>query len=246
MTDSMPALARRERASLVELLEELTDGEWARPSLCDDWSVREVAIHVVSYDDLGWPGLPMAFIRGGLRVDSVNAHTLALHADLSNEEVIELVRRCEKPRGLTSALNGAIALTDGLIHQQDIRRALDRPREIPAERLLPALDFALKAPTLPAKQNARSLRQVATDCDWPGGTGDEVAGLAESLVMAIAGRPVTLDEMSGPGSSHWPSAATVPGHDFAVELVDCNDNRLVAVGPKVRLRNVSKQLGCAT
>jgi uncharacterized protein (TIGR03083 family) len=246
MSNHMATLARHERTSLVELLQNLTRDEWDRPSLCASWSVREVAIHVVSYDDLGWPGLPMAFIRGGLRVDSVNAHTLALHADLSNEEVIELVRRCEKPRGLTSALNGAIALTDGLIHQQDIRRALDRPREIPAERLLPALDFALKAPTLPAKQNARSLRQVATDCDWPGGTGDEVAGLAESLVMAIAGRPVTLDEMSGPGSSHWPSAATVPGHDFAVELVDCNDNRLVAVGPKVRLRNVSKQLGCAT
>ncbi len=199
MTDSMPALARRERASLVELLEELTDGEWARPSLCDDWSVREVAIHVVSYDDLGWPGLPMAFIRGGLRVDSVNAHTLALHADLSNEEVIELVRRCEKPRGLTSALNGAIALTDGLIHQQDIRRALDRPREIPAERLLPALDFALKAPTLPAKQNARGLQLVATDHDWSHGTGDEVAGPAESLLMAVAGRPVALEELSGPG-----------------------------------------------
>ncbi|WP_290582427.1 maleylpyruvate isomerase family mycothiol-dependent enzyme [Aeromicrobium sp.] len=177
----------------------LAPDEWARPSLCDDWSVREVAIHIVSYDDLGWSGLPMAFLRGGLRVDSVNAWAVARHADLSNDEVIELVRRCETPRGLTSAMHGAIALTDGLIHQQDIRRALGRPREIPAERLLPALDFALKAPTLPAKRNARGLRLVATDHDWSRGTGDEVAGPAESLLMAIAGRPVALDELSGPG-----------------------------------------------
>ncbi|MAO81829.1 MAG: hypothetical protein CMH82_14450 [Nocardioides sp.] len=35
------------------------------------------------------------------------------------------------------------------------------------------------------------------------------------------------------------------GLNFAVELVDCNGNRLVAVGPKGRLRNVFKQLGYA-
>lgn len=35
------------------------------------------------------------------------------------------------------------------------------------------------------------------------------------------------------------------GLNFAVELVDCNGDRLVAVGPKGRLRNVFKQLGYA-
>lgn len=33
------------------------------------------------------------------------------------------------------------------------------------------------------------------------------------------------------------------GLNFAVELVDCNGDRLVAVGPKGRLRNIFKQLG---
>jgi hypothetical protein len=33
------------------------------------------------------------------------------------------------------------------------------------------------------------------------------------------------------------------GLNFAVELVDCNVARLVAVGPKKRLRNIFKQLG---
>lgn len=35
------------------------------------------------------------------------------------------------------------------------------------------------------------------------------------------------------------------GFNFAVELVDCNGERLVAVGPKGRLRNIFKQLGYA-
>ena len=33
------------------------------------------------------------------------------------------------------------------------------------------------------------------------------------------------------------------GFNFAVELVDCNGERLVAVGPRGRLRNIFKQLG---
>ncbi|CAN5126931.1 hypothetical protein BH09ACT10_BH09ACT10_00670 [soil metagenome] len=35
------------------------------------------------------------------------------------------------------------------------------------------------------------------------------------------------------------------GLNFAVELVDCNGDRLVAVGPKGRLRKIFKQLGYA-
>lgn len=197
----MPTLAKDERTSLAELLSALEPAEWNTRSLCDDWSVKQVAVHVVSYDEFGWLGLPWAFVRGGLRVNAVNAWAVDRYGDLTNAEVIDLVRRCETPRGLTSAMKGAIALTDGLIHQQDIRRALQRPRDIPPERLLPALDFALKAPTLPAKGNAKGLRLTATDHDWSHGEGDEVAGPAESLLMAVAGRKAALNELSGSGLS---------------------------------------------
>jgi hypothetical protein len=35
-------LARAERADLFALLETLTPAQWEHPSLCDDWTVREV------------------------------------------------------------------------------------------------------------------------------------------------------------------------------------------------------------
>jgi len=35
-----------ERASLADLLAELTPEEWARPSLCTGWRVRDVAAHL--------------------------------------------------------------------------------------------------------------------------------------------------------------------------------------------------------
>jgi hypothetical protein len=53
-------------------------------------------------------------------------------------------RSSATPRLPTSALGGR--LPEGLIHHQDIRRALGLPRAIPPERLLPALRTALIAP----------------------------------------------------------------------------------------------------
>ena len=50
-------LAEQERASLLDLLSGLTDEQWAAPSLCSRWTVRDVAVHVVSYDELSKPAL---------------------------------------------------------------------------------------------------------------------------------------------------------------------------------------------
>jgi uncharacterized protein (TIGR03083 family) len=93
----------------------------------------------------------------------------------------------------------AIALTDGLIHHQDIRRALGHPRAVPEERLVAALKFAPRARALPAPANVRNLRLVATDIDWAHGTGPEVNGPGEALLVALAGRQQALADLSGPG-----------------------------------------------
>jgi uncharacterized protein (TIGR03083 family) len=93
----------------------------------------------------------------------------------------------------------AIALTDGVIHHQDIRRALGHPRTVPEERLVAALRFAPRARALPAPANARGLRLVATDVDWTHGSGPEVTGPGEALLVALAGRPQALADLTGPG-----------------------------------------------
>ncbi|MGH3739399.1 MAG: maleylpyruvate isomerase family mycothiol-dependent enzyme, partial [Micromonosporaceae bacterium] len=36
----------RERLSLADLLESLTEEEWEQPSLCDGWRIRDLAAHV--------------------------------------------------------------------------------------------------------------------------------------------------------------------------------------------------------
>lgn len=196
---SIKELAAQERDDFAQLLAGLTGEQLAAPSLCPGWSVRDVAIHAVSYDDLSFAGLPLAFLRGGLSVDRINEQVLRSHDHLADDEVASFVAKHRRPRGLTAGFGGRIALTDGMIHHQDVRRAVGLPRDIPAERLLPVLDFALRAPTIPVGKNAKGLRLTAEDVDWSHGKGDEVRGPGEALLVALAGRREALADLTGEG-----------------------------------------------
>jgi len=46
-------LVRDERADLAAFLVTLTPQQWQAPTLCTPWRVRDVAAHIISYDDLG-------------------------------------------------------------------------------------------------------------------------------------------------------------------------------------------------
>lgn len=77
------ALAEEERSELLGLLRTLTVTQWDAPSLCSRWRVRDVAIHVVSYDELSVSRLAATFLRGGLRVSVVNDVALKRYGALA-------------------------------------------------------------------------------------------------------------------------------------------------------------------
>lgn len=192
-------LAADERRDFADLLEILTPQQWGARSLCADWTVREVAVHVVSYEDLGFLGTAARLVRGRFSLGRTNPLGVDAGADQSPAQIVESFRAHLRPTGITAMFGGRIALTDGLIHHQDIRRALGVPRVVPAERLLVTLPFSLQALALPSRRDARGLRLVATDLDWSHGSGPEVTGPGEALLMAIAGRRAALADLEGPG-----------------------------------------------
>jgi uncharacterized protein (TIGR03083 family) len=118
---------------------------------------------------------------------------------LGPDELVAAVRERAVPAGLPAGFGGRVALVDGLIHQQDVRRPLGLPRSTPAERLRRALDFARFAPPIRAFPRIRGLRLVADDLDWAAGRGPEVRGPAEAVLLAMAGRRTT-GELTGPGA----------------------------------------------
>lgn len=192
-------LVRAERRDFADLLADLTSEQWASPSLCAGWSVRDAAAHCVSFEGLTPRELTSRFVRGRLRTDRINAIAVEDLADRSTEQVIALFRDHTEPHGLTAGFGGRIALIDNMIHHQDIRRPLGLVRSIPPERLRVALDFVRYAPTIRGAWRARGVRLVATDLDWSHGSGPEVRGTGEALLMIMAGRPNALADLDGPG-----------------------------------------------
>ena len=192
-------LVRGERTDFAAFLATLSPQQWQAPTLCAAWRVRDVVAHVISYDDLGVGGLLAFAARGRFQLGRINAVALARYGTRSPEQLLALVTDHLQPRGLPATLGGRVALVETLIHHQDIRRALARPRPAPAERLLPALRVALIAPDIGGLWRIRGVRMVATDLRFSAGAGPEVRGAAEALLMAMAGRRGVVSELSGPG-----------------------------------------------
>lgn len=192
-------LAVAERRDLADYLDTLSEDEWERPSLCGEWSVRDVAAHVTSYEMLSWPEQLALLARSGFSLNRCNQARLEACRGLGTGELTARLRTYAVPHGMTSLFGCSIALTDGIVHHQDIRRALGHPRHVPPERLTAALQFTPLARALPAPRNLRGIRATATDLDWSHGTGPEVRGPAEALLYALAGRPQALSELEGPG-----------------------------------------------
>lgn len=202
MSDQEPrdvmSMATRERDDFAAFLETLTPQQWEARTLCGSWTVREVVAHVISYEELGWAGTVKRFARGRFRLSRANEIGIREYSR-SPQELLDLLRAHHRPKGLTAVRGGMIALLDATIHHQDIRRPLGLPREIPRDRLRAALRLALTAPPIGAPKRARGLALVATDVGWSRGSGPEVAGPGEALLMALAGRGCALDELTGPG-----------------------------------------------
>jgi uncharacterized protein (TIGR03083 family) len=125
-------MAMAERAEIADLVADLRPEEWEAPTLCEQWRVRDVIAHVFSYEELSTPGLIGQFAGGRFTRGGPNAVSLAAYADRSPDDLVALVNGHQRPRGLTAGFGGRIALTDGTIHHQDIRRQLGRPLADPA------------------------------------------------------------------------------------------------------------------
>lgn len=189
-----------ERTSLANCVAGLSDQQWESPSLCASWRVRDVVAHVLSYDDLSGSGWVRRYIVDArCSIDRFNQIGVDFYADTLPVELTALLRQRVRPRGYMAAFP-RIGLLDAMIHQQDIRRAIDVPRAIPMQRLRAALDASLRMPLTRGAWRARGLRLVAEDAQWSFGTGAAVAAPGEVLLMALAGRSDALADLRGSGA----------------------------------------------
>jgi uncharacterized protein (TIGR03083 family) len=193
------ALAHAERATLAEDLSGLEAARWQTPSLCGDWTVREVLAHLTAAASLG----PVAWMRSviGARFDFDRHNALRLVEQLGNspEDTLERFRRVHDSTTATWGPKDAW-LGEVVIHGEDIRRPLGLPSRTPpptAARL--ARFFSRTEFAVVSRSRIRGLRLEATDADFSVGVGPLVQGPVLSLLMVITGRAAHTADLAGPG-----------------------------------------------
>jgi len=187
-----------ERHDLHRFLDGLDDSEWGVQSLCGDWTVLEVAAHLSSVVGVTRIGLMLRNMRYGSGTDGANRRSAAGWVDKGKSAIVEPFSDPKK-LGL-GFFYPKWAVCEAVVHHQDMARPLGRRRDPPADRVRVALGVLLRLRFLTgASRSSRAVSLNATDIDWSRGAGPEVRGRAESILMALAGRAIDPDELSGEG-----------------------------------------------
>ena len=122
------SLARTERAALADLLDKLGPDE---PTLCGDWTTRDLAAHLTVRERRP-DTLP------GIAIDAFAGRTESVQDSYAERDYAELVRLVRTGPGRLSlfSLPGADKLlntTEYVVHHEDVRRAQPgwQPRDLP-------------------------------------------------------------------------------------------------------------------
>ena len=207
-----PAMSRAEtwqvidaqRTSLADLLQDLSEQEWQHPSLCDGWTVRDVAAHL-TLQQLGARAAiaMMARYRGDID-KAVRESARERAGALSPGQVIAAIRAMAGSRRHNVGVTYRETLIDALVHAQDIAVPLGRSHPMPPEAAAAAATriWTMRwPPPFPASRAMRRFRVTATDTSWAAGQGPEVSAPISAILLLSAGRRTALPELTGDGAA---------------------------------------------
>jgi uncharacterized protein (TIGR03083 family) len=207
---SIWSLVHAERAALAADLGDLTDQQWATPSLCTMFTVRQVLAHLTAGASLN----PVRWLAGVIRCrfdfDKMVAMRLAEQLGTTQAETLarfrSVVTSTTKPPLPTAAVLG-----ESVVHAEDIRRPLGIQRDYPITTLTQLANYYQGTDlVVPAKARIVGLRLQANDGAFATGSGPLVSGSTLALIMAMTGRVTYCDELDGGGASTLRARCTPP------------------------------------
>lgn len=197
-----------ERGELADDLATLTDEQWRTPSLSGDWTVRQVVAHLAATASLSPPSFMVNFAKARFNFGRFSNAEIDKRLGVSPAATLAKFRSLQYSK---SAPPGPKAtwLGEVIVHSEDIRRPLGIPHTYPAEAVRQVAEFYQGSNALiGTKKRIAGLRLEATDQDWSHGDGDLVRGPMLSLLLAMTGRAVACDELTGPGVTALRSAGS--------------------------------------
>ncbi|WAU82130.1 maleylpyruvate isomerase family mycothiol-dependent enzyme [Streptomyces sp. Qhu-G9] len=192
-------LIHTERAALAADLAELTDEQWATPSLCTGLTVREVLAHLTAGASLNTVSWLAGVIRCRFDFDKQVAMRLAEQLGKTPSETLERFRRVV-PSTTKPPLPAIAMLGETIVHGEDIRRALGIRRDYPIKVVTQTAEYYQGSDlVVVAKGRIGGLGLVADDGPFTTGSGFLVSGRTLALVMAMTGRATYCDDLEGDG-----------------------------------------------
>ena len=177
------------------MLDEMTNEQLAAQSLCSEWTSIDVAGHIVSLVELSPFKLAMGAAKNRKDVDGFLSQQAKEFGSQGAPALARTLRA--KASKQLKPFPEASMVSDTAVHTLDVRRPLGIETPLDPDVLQMSLDHsageldkALKGQATP------SLR--ATDMDWSWGTGPEVSGTGEALLLALNQRDVFAD-LAGEG-----------------------------------------------
>ncbi len=201
-TEQLFARTTSNRLAIADVLHSLDDEQWDAATLCEGWTVRHVAAHLLQPMLVGFPRFFLTAIR--YRGDTARtvdhfARVLARHEP---EQLVALLRAHAADRVDPPRVGPVGPFAETCIHLRDIARPLGLAATARQEDWLELLDHLTSpnpVPGLTDQHRTGGLTFVAADAEWRHGSGPRVTGSTEALAMAITGRAAAIDDLEGPG-----------------------------------------------
>jgi uncharacterized protein (TIGR03083 family) len=179
----------RQRLSVAELLAQLSEDEWRRPSLCTGWTVRDVAGHLAWQQLTSLPGLLIDAVRGRGDTDRIIHDASCRWARRPTGQLIEEIRTLAGRRRHPPRLTYLEVLIDILVHGMDIAVPLGRRLDIPPDAAAVAGNrIWYQDKYFGAQVRWSGYRLAATDTSWSVGDGSLVEGPMDALLLLMTGR----------------------------------------------------------
>ncbi|WP_029114552.1 maleylpyruvate isomerase family mycothiol-dependent enzyme [Mycobacterium sp. URHB0044] len=204
--DDIWAAIDDQRRRTTDLLEELSDDEWRRPSLCDGWTVRDVAGHLTLQQLTALAAMRLVItnprVLGG--TNRFVRESARSRAGLPTEQLIAEIRAMIGSRRHNVGVTNLETLIDILVHGQDIALPLGRDLSMSADAAAVA---ASRVWSTRGTRLARvfghvpfdGMRLTADDVTWSVGDGREVRGSISAILLLLTGRLAALPRLSGDG-----------------------------------------------
>jgi uncharacterized protein (TIGR03083 family) len=204
MTTEIRTAISAERRELAAVFGDMEKAMWDGPTLCAGWRPREVLAHMTMPFRLS----KRQFLTGlcGARGNfnrMADRYARRAAGQSTPEQLVDNLRdNAEfewKPPG--GGLVGA--LSHDVIHGLDITTAVGVNRRVPSDRLGIVLDAIKPRQVKYFGVDLTGIRLQATDLDWSYGSGAELRGPAQDLLLVLCGRTLPAGHVSGESAERF-------------------------------------------